>query len=207
MLQGSGQVPLHPHRGWMPQPSHAVKRATRQPWSPSGMAPASPASESKSPEADCDEDAAGRGTAPALTASPKPDQGQLMAVIQMLMEQMSRLTQNVDGLKTQMQHHRNEQSLPSNHFALEMTIPVQSSGNGVRWRAFLDTTDTAVLTGKHAPTLVEGDRLDYVVLINMPTCTAETFLVRSLLSNHFALETTFPAQSAPAVPNMAGTLP
>ncbi|MPC19398.1 hypothetical protein E2C01_012311 [Portunus trituberculatus] len=29
--------------------------------------------------------------------------------MQMLTEQMSRLTQEVDGLKTQMQHHRDEQ--------------------------------------------------------------------------------------------------
>ncbi|MPC72058.1 hypothetical protein E2C01_066351 [Portunus trituberculatus] len=86
------------------------------------MAPAPPASESKSPEADCDEDAAGEWTLvsrkkkwcsspnPARTASPEPDQeylktarpgpdqGHLMAAIQML-----------DSPKTQMQHHCNEQ--------------------------------------------------------------------------------------------------
>ncbi|MPC77676.1 hypothetical protein E2C01_072135 [Portunus trituberculatus] len=85
------------------------------------MASLSPASESKSPEADCDDDAAGEWTlvsckkkhcsspTPARTASPKPDQGHLMAAIQILSEQMSRLTQDMDGLKTQMQHHRDEQ--------------------------------------------------------------------------------------------------
>ncbi|MPC69611.1 hypothetical protein E2C01_063842 [Portunus trituberculatus] len=33
----------------------------------------------------------------------------------------------------------------------------------------------------------------------MPTYTAEPFLVRFLLSDHFTLETTLPVQSAPAV--------
>ncbi|MPC63769.1 hypothetical protein E2C01_057872 [Portunus trituberculatus] len=47
--------------------------------------------------------------------------------MQMLIEQMSCLAQEVDGLKTQMQHHRNEQSLLSDHFALETTLPVQSA--------------------------------------------------------------------------------
>ena len=128
----------------MDTPAKPVKGATRQPRSLSGMAPAPPASESKSPVADCEEDAAGEWTLvsrkkkrcyspiPARTASPEPDQGHLktaspkpdqgnlktaspepdqghlMAAMQMLMEQMSRLTQEVDGLKTQMQHHRDE---------------------------------------------------------------------------------------------------
>ncbi|MPC61502.1 hypothetical protein E2C01_055575 [Portunus trituberculatus] len=86
----------------MDTPTKPVKGATQQPWSPSGMAPASPASESKSPKADCDKDGE------AKTPSPEPDQGHLMAAIQILMEQMSRLTQEVDSLKTQMQHHRDE---------------------------------------------------------------------------------------------------
>ncbi|MPC93988.1 hypothetical protein E2C01_089138 [Portunus trituberculatus] len=84
-------------------PPKPVKKATRQPRSPSGMTPASPASESKSHEADCDEDAAGEWTLvsrkkkrcsspiSARTASPEPD-----------------LAWEVDGLKTQMQHHHNE---------------------------------------------------------------------------------------------------
>ncbi|MPC87611.1 hypothetical protein E2C01_082478 [Portunus trituberculatus] len=108
----------------MDTPTKLVKGAMRQPRSPSGMAPASPASESKSPETDCDEDAAGEWTLvsrkkkccsspnPARTASPKPDQGHLMtaspepdqghlmAAIQILTEQMSRLTQEVDDLDT-----------------------------------------------------------------------------------------------------------
>ncbi|MPC53722.1 hypothetical protein E2C01_047621 [Portunus trituberculatus] len=33
----------------------------------------------------------------------------------------------VDGLKTQMQHHHNERSFLSDHFALETTLPVQSA--------------------------------------------------------------------------------
>ncbi|MPC82952.1 hypothetical protein E2C01_077641 [Portunus trituberculatus] len=41
----------------------------------------------------------------------------------------------------------------------------------------------------------------------MPTYTAETFLVRYLLSDHFALETTLPVQSAPAVPRKRLTVP
>ncbi|XP_045126272.1 predicted GPI-anchored protein 58 [Portunus trituberculatus] len=49
----------------MDTPTKPVKGAMRQPRSPSGMAPASPASESKSPEADCDEDAARRSAVPA----------------------------------------------------------------------------------------------------------------------------------------------
>ncbi|MPC86197.1 hypothetical protein E2C01_081014 [Portunus trituberculatus] len=104
----------------MDTPTKPVKGAARQPRSPSGMASASPASERKSPEAVCEEDATGEWTLvsckkkrcsspnPARTANPEPDQGHLMAAIQMLMEQMSRLAQEVDGLKTQMQHHRDE---------------------------------------------------------------------------------------------------
>ncbi|XP_045129897.1 uncharacterized protein LOC123515416 [Portunus trituberculatus] len=132
------------------QGSHTTARSL------SGMAPAPPASESKSPVADCEEDNAGEWTLvnrkkkrchspiPVRTASPEPDQGplktarpepdqghlktassepdqghlktaspepdkgHLMAAMQMLMEQMSRLTHEVDGLKTQMQHHRDE---------------------------------------------------------------------------------------------------
>ncbi|MPC64436.1 hypothetical protein E2C01_058552 [Portunus trituberculatus] len=88
----------------MDAPTKPVKGATQQPRGPSEMAPASPASESKSPEADRDENAAGEWTlvsckkrccsspTPAQTASPKPDQGHLMAAVQILMEQMSRLT-------------------------------------------------------------------------------------------------------------------
>ncbi|XP_045101584.1 uncharacterized protein LOC123498493 [Portunus trituberculatus] len=76
--------------------------------------------------------AAGRGAAPAppppgQIASPKPDQGYLMSGLQTLMEQMSHLTQDVDGLKTQMQHHCNERALLTNHSTLEMTLPVQSA--------------------------------------------------------------------------------
>ncbi|MPD06636.1 hypothetical protein E2C01_102460 [Portunus trituberculatus] len=152
----------------MDTPAKPVKGATRQPRSPLGMALAPPASESKSPVADCEEDNAGEWTLvsckkkrcfspiPARTASPdpdqghlktpssepdqghlktaspepdqghlktaspkpdqghlktaspEPDQGHLMAAMQMLMEQISCLTQEVDGLKTQMQHHRDE---------------------------------------------------------------------------------------------------
>ncbi|MPC68810.1 hypothetical protein E2C01_063020 [Portunus trituberculatus] len=82
----------------------------------------------------------------------------------------------------------------------ELGSHLTSNANGVRWKAFLDTTDTAVLTGEHAPTYVQGGRLHYVALINMLTYTAKIFLVRSLLSDHFALETTLPVQSASAVP-------
>ncbi|MPC68525.1 hypothetical protein E2C01_062727 [Portunus trituberculatus] len=41
----------------------------------------------------------------------------------------------------------------------------------------------------------------------MPTYTAETFLVRSLLSDHFALETALPVQFAQAVPRKCLTVP
>ncbi|MPC72147.1 hypothetical protein E2C01_066442 [Portunus trituberculatus] len=97
----------------MNTPTKPVKGATRQPRRSSGMTPASPASESKSPEGDCDEDAAGEWTLvsrkkkrcsspnPAQMANPEPDQGHLMAAIQILTEQMSCLTQDVDCLKTQ----------------------------------------------------------------------------------------------------------
>ncbi|MPC77677.1 hypothetical protein E2C01_072136 [Portunus trituberculatus] len=89
----------------------------------------------------------------------------------------------------------------------ELGSHLTTNANGVRWKAFLDTTDTTVLTGEHAPTHVQGGRIDYVALINMPTYTAETFLVRSLLSDHFALETTLPVQFAPAVPRKCLTVP
>ncbi|XP_063859150.1 uncharacterized protein LOC135100117 [Scylla paramamosain] len=67
-------------------PTKPVTGAKQQPWGPSGMAPASPVSEDKSPEADCDGDAVGEWTLvthrkrccstplPVPTASPKPDQ-------------------------------------------------------------------------------------------------------------------------------------
>ncbi|MPC75404.1 hypothetical protein E2C01_069791 [Portunus trituberculatus] len=90
------------------------------------MGPASSASESKSPEASYRKRRCSSPT-PAQTVSPEPDQGYLMAALQTLMEQMPRLIQYVNGLKTQMQHHHNERSLLSDHFALEMTLPVQSS--------------------------------------------------------------------------------
>ena len=89
----------------------------------------------------------------------------------------------------------------------ELGSHLTTNANGVRWKAFLDTTDTAVLTGDHTPTHVQGGRLDYVALINMPTYTAQTYLVRSLLSDHFALVTTLPVQSAPAVPRKRLTVP
>ncbi|MPC99259.1 hypothetical protein E2C01_094663 [Portunus trituberculatus] len=88
----------------MDAPAKPVKETTQQPRSPSQVAPASPASESKSPEADCDQDAAGEWTLvsrkkkrcsspnPAQTANPEPDQGHLMAAIQILTEYVSRLT-------------------------------------------------------------------------------------------------------------------
>ncbi|MPD01765.1 hypothetical protein E2C01_097308 [Portunus trituberculatus] len=41
----------------------------------------------------------------------------------------------------------------------------------------------------------------------MPTYAAQTYLVRSLLRDHFALETTLPVQSAPAVPRKRLTVP
>ncbi|MPC63308.1 hypothetical protein E2C01_057405 [Portunus trituberculatus] len=75
-----------------------------------------------------------------------------------------------------------------------------TNANGVRWKAFLDTTETALLTGEHATTHVQGGRLDYVALINMPTYTAEPFFVRFLLSSHLALETTLPMKSILVVP-------
>ncbi|KAK8371838.1 hypothetical protein O3P69_015715 [Scylla paramamosain] len=193
-------------------PTKVVTGATRQPRGPSGMAPASPFSEDKLPEADRDGmppvngrwSPAGRGAAPPLlpvpTASPEPDQGNVMSALQTLMEQMSRLTQDVDDLKTRVQHHHNERHK-------ELGSHPTTNANGVRWKAFLDTTDTVVLCGEHAPTHVQGGRLDYVALINMPTYTAETLLVRSLLSDHFALETTFPVQSALAVPRKRLTVP
>lgn len=101
-------------------PTKVVTGATRQPQGPSGMAPASPFSEDKLPEADRDGmppvngrwSPAGRGAAPpplpVPTASPEPDQGYVMSALQSLMEQMSRLTQDVDDLKTRVQHHHNE---------------------------------------------------------------------------------------------------
>ncbi|MPC89266.1 hypothetical protein E2C01_084204 [Portunus trituberculatus] len=63
------------------------------------------------------------------------------------------------------------------------------------------------LTGDHTPTHVQGGRFDYVALINMPTYTAEIYLVTSLLSDHFAQETTLPVQSVPAVPRKRLTMP
>ncbi|XP_063889529.1 uncharacterized protein LOC135116174 [Scylla paramamosain] len=120
-------------------PTKPVTGATRQPQGPSGMAPASPVSEGKSPEADHDGDAIGEWTLvtrrkrrcsiPLLvpTASPKPDQGYVMSALQTLVEQMSRLTQDMDDLKTRMQHHHNEQSLLSDHFAMETTFLMQSA--------------------------------------------------------------------------------
>ncbi|MPC84357.1 hypothetical protein E2C01_079095 [Portunus trituberculatus] len=129
--RGQGESDVYQHT-LIDTPTKPVKGATQQSQSPSGMAPAFPASKSKSPEADCDKDAAGEWTLvsckkkrcsspnPAQTASAKPDQGHLMtaspepdqqhlmAGIQILTEQMSHLTQEVDGLKTQMQHHHDK---------------------------------------------------------------------------------------------------
>ncbi|MPC67686.1 hypothetical protein E2C01_061865 [Portunus trituberculatus] len=45
---------------------------------------------------------------PAQTANPEPDQGHLMAAIQILTEQVSRLTQDMNGPKTQMQQYCDE---------------------------------------------------------------------------------------------------
>ena len=79
--------------------------------------------------------------------------------------------------------------------------------NGIRWKAFLDATEMAVLTGDNVPTHIQGGRLDYVTLFNMPTFTAETLIIRCLLSDHFALETTIPIQPAPVVPRKRLTVP
>ncbi|MPC60907.1 hypothetical protein E2C01_054967 [Portunus trituberculatus] len=49
----------------------------------------------------------------------------------------------------------------------ELGSHLTTNANDVHWKAFLDTTDTAVLSGEHAPTHVQGGRLDYVALINM----------------------------------------
>lgn len=59
--------------------------------------------------------------------------------------------------------------------------------------------ETAVLTGNNVPTHVQGGRLGYVTLINMPTFTAETLTSRCLLNDHFVLETTIPIQPVPTV--------
>lgn len=75
--------------------------------------------------------------------------------------------------------------------------------NGVRWKAFLDATDTAQLTGDNVATHVQGGRLDYVVLFNMTNgsdTTALTCLLPSLLSDHFALETSLPLHFIPIIP-------
>ncbi|MPC84250.1 hypothetical protein E2C01_078981 [Portunus trituberculatus] len=58
----------------------------------------------------------------------------------------------------------------------ELRSHLTTNANGVRWKAFLDTTNTAVLTEEHAPTYVQGGRLDYVALINMPTVLPKPFL-------------------------------
>ncbi|MPC15676.1 hypothetical protein E2C01_008475 [Portunus trituberculatus] len=68
-----------------------------------------------------------------------------MSVLQILMKYMSRLTQDVDCLKTQMKHHHNERHK-------ELRSHLTTNANGVHWKAFLDTTDTAVLTVEHVPT-------------------------------------------------------
>ena len=69
--------------------------------------------------------------------------------------------------------------------------------NGVRWKAFLDATDTVMLTGDSVPTHTQGGRLDYVALSNVFQCPIETHLLPTLLSDHFALETTLPWSSVP----------
>ncbi|XP_063849706.1 uncharacterized protein LOC135093957 [Scylla paramamosain] len=226
---------------------------------------------------------------PVPTASPEPDQEYVMSALQILVEQMSRLTRDVDDLKTRevglwvpelqgyashtfscgdgssqgmatyirrgipvtfremgitegiefitvclhslgeviyfvnMYIHAgalNVENFPDyvleeqtvimgdlNARHKELGSHLTTNANGVRWKAFLDTTDIVVLFGGHAPTHVQGGRLNYVALINMPTYTAETLLVRSLLSDHFALETIFPVQSGPAVPRKRLTVP
>ncbi|XP_045103033.1 uncharacterized protein LOC123499297 [Portunus trituberculatus] len=85
--QGNVQLLLHPHRGWIP-PSSQSREPHDSPGASQGW-PCSPASESKSPVADCEEDAAGEWTLvsrkkkrcyspiPARTANPEPDQGHL----------------------------------------------------------------------------------------------------------------------------------
>ncbi|MPC40504.1 hypothetical protein E2C01_034064 [Portunus trituberculatus] len=101
-------------------PTKPVQGATRQPRGALGMAHVSPASEDKSPEADCDRDTTGEWTLvtrrkrrcssplPVQTASPKLNQGYVISALQTLVEQMSHLTQDVDDLKTQVQHHHSE---------------------------------------------------------------------------------------------------
>lgn len=71
--------------------------------------------------------------------------------------------------------------------------------NGVRWKAFLDVSETAVLMDDNVPTHVQGAQLDYVALINMQNFTAETLLSRCLPRDHSAQEMAIPIQSAPAM--------
>ncbi|XP_076049743.1 uncharacterized protein LOC143030478 [Oratosquilla oratoria] len=67
-----------------------------------------------------------------------------------------------------------------------------SNTNGVRWVTFLKANNNVQITGAKVPTHVQGGRLDYVALFNMPFCTCETNVVPSLLSDHFALKTYIP---------------
>ncbi|XP_076049533.1 uncharacterized protein LOC143030260 [Oratosquilla oratoria] len=67
-----------------------------------------------------------------------------------------------------------------------------SNTNGVRWVTFLKANDNVQITGAKVPTHVQGGRLDYVALFNMPFCTCETNVVSSLLSDHFVLKTYIP---------------
>ena len=72
-----------------------------------------------------------------------------------------------------------------------------SNVNGTRFKAFLESTNTVQLTGENIPTHIQGGRLDYVVFINLYVELAETHLLRHLLSDHFALETTLPLAISP----------
>lgn len=54
-----------------------------------------------------------------------------------------------------------------------------------------------MLTGDSVPTHTQGGRLDYVALSSVLQCPIETHLLPTLLSDHFALESTFPWSYVP----------
>ncbi|XP_050724592.1 uncharacterized protein LOC127002552 [Eriocheir sinensis] len=139
---------------------------------PEGQAPNTPATP---PAVETDAD---KGTAehrhsqtdpPPSLADPPPQWG---ATLQELMAQFASLTQQVAEL-----HHRitplpDRQPPPPDHHST-------SSVNGVRWKAFLNASETDVLTGNNVPTHVQGDS---TVALESPQ-RADLLLTRTFSSN------------------------
>lgn len=82
-----------------------------------------------------------------------------------------------------------------------------SNINGIRWLNFLEANDNVQITGDNVPTHIQGGRLDYVTLFNMPYCKCETNIVPCLLSDHFAIKSCIPLSSSDFAPRKRLSIP